>query len=68
LRTIKRRADEVLKQMGHAFRRAYSETGRPGIPPEALLKALLQQALYSIPFERRLVDANLLISSFAAPC
>ncbi len=57
LRAIKRRADEVLKQMQRAFEEAYSETGRPGIPPEALLKALLLQALYSIPSERRLVDA-----------
>jgi transposase len=57
LRAIKRRADEVLKQMARAFDAAYSETGRPGIPPEALLKALLLQALYSIPSERRLVDA-----------
>jgi transposase len=57
LRAIKRRADEVLKQMQRAFEDAYSGTGRPGIPPEALLKALLLQALYSIPSERRLVDA-----------
>jgi transposase len=57
LRAIKRRADEVLKQMQQVFDAAYSETGRPGIPPEALLKALLLQALYSIPSERRLVDA-----------
>jgi len=57
LRAIKRRADEVLKAMQRTFDAAYSETGRPGIPPEALLKALLLQALYSIPSERRLVDA-----------
>lgn len=57
LRVIKRRADEVLKGMESVFDGAYSETGRPGIPPEALLKALLLQALYSIPSERRLVGA-----------
>jgi len=57
LRAIKRRADAVLAQMGRAFDAAYSEQGRPSIPPEALLKALLLQALYSIPSERRLVDA-----------
>lgn len=57
LRAIKRRADEVLKGMARAFDEAYSETGRPGIPPEALLKALLLQALYSIPSERRLAEA-----------
>ena len=57
LRAVQRRADEVLKQMGRSFDAAYSETGRPSIPPEQLLKALLLQALYSIPSERRLVDA-----------
>lgn len=50
LRAVKRRADEVLKQMNHAFDAAYSEQGRPSIPPEQLLKALLLQALYAIPF------------------
>lgn len=57
LRAIKRQADEVLKAMSRDFAAAYSETGRPSIPPEALLKAMLLQALYSIPSERRLVDA-----------
>lgn len=57
LRAIKQRADGVLRQMGRVFDAAYSEQGRPSIPPEALLKALLLQALYSIPSERRLVDA-----------
>src|SRR3990172_11595329 len=57
LGAIKRQADEVLKAMRGEFEAAYSETGRPSIPPEALLKALLRQALYSIPSERRLVDA-----------
>jgi len=57
LRAIKRQADEVLKAMSRDFEAAYSQTGRPSIPPEALLKAMLLQALYSIPSERRLVDA-----------
>jgi len=57
LRAIKRQADEVLEQMSRAFAAAYSETGRPSIPPEALLKAMLLQALYAISSERRLVEA-----------
>ncbi len=57
LRAIKRQADAVLKAMSRDFEAAYSETGRPSIPPEALLKAMLLQALYSIPSERRLVEA-----------
>lgn len=57
LRAIKRQADEVLKALSPDLEAAYSETGRPSIPPEALLKAMLLQALYSISSERRLVDA-----------
>jgi transposase len=57
LRAIKRQADEVLKAMSRDFAAAYSERGRPSIPPEALLKAMLLQALYSISSERRLVEA-----------
>ena len=57
LRAIKRQADEVLNEMSRDFEAAYSETGRPSIPPEALLKAMLLQALYAISSERRLVEA-----------
>jgi transposase len=56
LRAVKRRADQVLSAMDGEFRRAYSKLGRPSIPPEMLLKALLLQALYSIRSERRLVE------------
>lgn len=56
LRGVKARADGVLKSMRRDFDRAYSSFGRPSIPPEMLLKALLLQALYSIRSERQLVD------------
>lgn len=56
LRAVKRRADEVLSSMRKDFDRAYAKLGRPSIPPEMLLKALLLQALYSIRSERQLVD------------
>lgn len=56
LRSVKRRADEVLSSMRWDFDRAYAKVGRPSIPPEMLLKALLLQALYSIRSERQLVD------------
>src|SRR5690606_22292407 len=56
LRGVKRRADEVLSSMRKEFDRAYSKHGRPSIPPEILLKALLLQALYSIRSERQLVE------------
>jgi len=56
LRDVKRRADAVLVAMDREFRKAYSKVGRPSVPPEMLLKALLLQALYSIRSERRLVE------------
>jgi hypothetical protein len=49
LRPIKRMVDRALAAMSRTFRAAYSDTGRPGIPPETLLKALLLQCLYTIP-------------------
>ncbi len=56
LRGVKRRADEVLSSMRKDFDRAYLKMGRPSIPPEMLLKALLLQALYSVRSERQLVE------------
>lgn len=57
LRAIKRWADAVLGSMRNDFEAAYSHTGRPGVPPEQMLKALLLQALYSIPSEIKLMEA-----------
>lgn len=56
LRPIKRRCDELLAQMNRQFNRAYSPWGRPSIPPEQLLKALLLQALYSVRSEIALME------------
>lgn len=56
LRSVKRRADGILRSMHREFERAYSRMGRPSIPPEMLLKALLLQALYTIRSERQLVE------------
>jgi len=56
LRAIKRRCDELLAQMDRQFDRAYSDLGRPSIPPEQLLKALLLQALYSVRSEIALME------------
>jgi transposase len=42
--------------MSPRFGRAYAKTGRPSIPPERLIKALLLQALYSIRSETLLVE------------
>lgn len=56
LRAIKTIVDEDLARMGHLFNRAYSDLGRPSVPPERVLKALLLQALYSIRSERQLCE------------
>jgi transposase len=56
LREIKRRADRVLAGMSREFNAAYGRTGRPSIPPERLIKALLLQALYSIRSEIQLCE------------
>ncbi len=67
LRDIKRRTDRILAAMSHRFEAAYSRTGRPSIPPERLLKALLLQCLYSVRSERQLceqINLNLLFRWF----
>jgi transposase len=56
LRPIKKMVDAELARMGHLFNRAYSGVGRPSVPPETLLKALLLQALYAIRSEAQLVE------------
>ena len=38
------------------FAALYSENGRPSIPPEQLLRALLLQAFYTIRSERQLME------------
>ncbi len=56
LRAVRKLADAVLKRMEPVFETMYSHTGRPGIPAEQLLRALLVKALYGFRSERRLVD------------
>jgi transposase len=48
LRPIRRMTDAALARLSSRFDRLYSATGRPSIPPEKLLRALLLQVLYSI--------------------
>lgn len=56
LRPIKRMVDEELSRMSRRFDAAYADTGRPGVPPERLLKALLLQSLYSVRSESQLCE------------
>ena len=67
LRVIRGIVNDVLEGLGPDFEAAYSHTGRPSIPPEKLLRALLLQAFYSIRSERQLMeqlDFNLLFRWF----
>jgi len=67
LRAIRKLVDHVLEAMSKEFDRLYSEVGRPSIPPERLLRALLLQVFYSIRSERLLMeqlDYNLLFRWF----
>ena len=56
LRPIRRMTDVALERLSSRFDRLYSTTGRPSIPPEKLLRALLLQMLYSIRSERLLME------------
>jgi transposase len=56
LRPIRRMTDTALQRLSPRFDRLYSATGRPSIPPEKLLRALLLQFLYSIRSERLLME------------
>jgi len=52
IRRVKALADAALKEMSPRFDAMYSEGGRDSVPPEALLKASLLIALYSVRSER----------------
>ena len=56
LRSIRRMTDEVFEKLSPAFDELYSKTGRPSIPPERLLRALLLQVLYTVRSERMLME------------
>jgi len=67
LRKVRALVRSVLKELSWTFGKLYSHEGRPSIPPEQLLSALLLQALYGIRSERQLMeqlDYNLLYRWF----
>ncbi|MBV8097029.1 MAG: transposase, partial [Acetobacteraceae bacterium] len=47
---------EVLKQLSWSFGRLYASEGRPSVPPEQLLSALLLQVFYGIRSKRQLIE------------
>jgi transposase len=67
LRDVRRITDAALCSLSEQFDALYAKEGRPSIPPERLLRALLVQAFYSVRSERQLMeqlDYNLLFRWF----
>lgn len=67
LRAMRRLVDPILSELSPRFDAIYSHEGRPSIPPEYLLRALLLQLFYTIRSERQLMeqmDFNLLYRWF----
>ncbi|HUJ80559.1 MAG TPA: IS5 family transposase [Candidatus Acidoferrales bacterium] len=56
LRAIRQLVNEALAVLEKEFSALYSPMGRPSIPPEKLLRAMLLQAFYSIRSERQLME------------
>lgn len=67
LRPIRDMVDRALDELSPRFARPYSRIGRPSIPPEQLLRALVLQILHTVRSERLLMqqlDYNLLFRWF----
>ena len=56
LRAIRELVDAALRELSRSFDRLYAREGRPSIPPERLLRALLLQAFYTVRSERQLME------------
>jgi len=56
LRPMRAMVDGALAELSPRFSAIYAKTGRPSIPPERLLRALLIQLLYSVRSERMLME------------
>lgn len=56
IRDIRAIVDRALAELSPVFDAMYAQAGRPSIPPEHLLKAMLLQAFYSVRSERQLCE------------
>jgi transposase len=56
LRPIREIANAAIATLSGDFGALYATTGRPSIPPEMLLRAMLLQAFYSVRSERQLME------------
>src|SRR3977135_2132671 len=67
LRKIRDLVRDVLSELNRSLGKLYASEGRPSVPPEQLLSALLLQGFYGIRSERQLIeqlDYNLLFRWF----
>ena len=67
LRKVRELVRDVLSDLNRSLGRLYASEGRPSIPPEQLLSALLLEVFYGIRSERQLMeqlDYNLLYRWF----
>jgi hypothetical protein len=70
-RQIRALMDRALERMDAKLEQLYSNTGRPSIAPERLLRATLLMILFSIRSERQLMEQmnyNLLFRRVWHPC
>ena len=58
LRPIRQMANTVLERLSPKLNPLYAAVGRPSIPPEKLLRALLLQVLYTLRSERLLMEGS----------
>ena len=56
IRKIRKIVYRALAGMDDVFDAMYAETGRPSIPPEQLLRALVVQMIHTIRSERQLME------------
>jgi len=67
LRRIKADVEKILLEMSPEFEKLYAATGRPSIPPETIMKAMLLIALYTVRSDRQFceqLDYNILFRWF----
>ena len=67
LRSIKVLLDKILDRLEPVFSQMYSDSGRPSVPPETLLKSSILMALYTVRSERlfcEMLDYNILFRWF----
>lgn len=56
IRKVRQIVDKALRKLEPAFADMYSAVGRPSIPPEQLIRALLLQIFFTIRSERQLME------------